>query len=172
MSPRDVGLAAIFSSLTSVGAMLSFPIGPVPITLQTFFVYLSGGLLGPKIGVISQIIYLLMGLVGLPVFSGFHSGPSTLIGPTAGYLFAFPLCSFISGFGKGKGFLTSLAFLSLGTIPVYASGLLWLSMFVGYRNSLWIGLFPFIPGDSLKIILAAYVMSRRAIRSAVDRASF
>lgn len=167
MNPREASLVAVFAALTSVGAMLSFPMGPVPITFQTFFVYLAGGLLGPRLGALSQLVYLLMGLSGMPVFSSFHSGPSILAGPTAGYLISFPACSFISGIARGKGFLRSVLFLSLGTVIVYLSGVLWLSAFFGYQNALRLGLLPFIPGDSIKILLAAYVMSRKAIRRAL-----
>ena len=167
VKPREVSLVVVFASLTSIGAMLSLPIGPVPITLQTFFVYLAGGLLGPKLAFLSQLVYLLIGAAGLPVFSGFKSGVSALAGPTAGYLISFPLCALVSGMAKGKGFLRAILYYSLGTSLVYLSGVLWLSAFIGYQNALGLGLLPFIPGDVAKILMAAYIGSKKSVRKAL-----
>lgn len=86
-----------FSVLTALGAQIVIPTVPVPFTLQTFFVLLSGALLGPRKGAIAQMGYLAMGATGLPVFAGFAGGFPYLLGPTGGYLIAFPFAAWVTG---------------------------------------------------------------------------
>lgn len=95
---RDMTKIAIFTALLCILAPMSIPIGPVPISLTTLVIYLSLYILGMKKGTISFLIYLLLGLVGLPVFSGYSGGPAKLLGPTGGYIIGFLFIALIGGY--------------------------------------------------------------------------
>jgi len=159
-----VGLVIGFSLLTALSAQIVIPIGPVPITGQTFAVLLTGALLGSRLGAITMIVYLLEGAVGLPFFSGGHGGILHLMGPTGGYLVAFPAGAFITGafaeHGWDRKFLTAAAAMAIGSIVIMLSGWLWFSLVM--KTSPAITLFAtvlkFIPGDIIKISLAAAVL--------------
>src|ERR1044071_5970100 len=94
---RSVSLAVVFSLLTALAAQIVIPIGPVPITAQTFAVVLTGALLGSRLGAMAMIAYLLEGASGLPFFAGGTGGLPHLLGPTGGYLIAFPAAAVITG---------------------------------------------------------------------------
>ena len=161
---RQVGLVIGFSLLTALSAQIVIPIGPVPITGQTFAVLLTGALLGSRLGAITMIVYLLEGASGLPFFSGAHGGLLHLMGPTGGYLVAFPAGAFITGafaeHGWDRKFLTAAAAMAIGSIVIMLSGWLWFSLVM--KTSPAITLFAtvlkFIPGDIIKISLAAAVL--------------
>jgi biotin transport system substrate-specific component len=161
---RQVGLVIGFSLLTALSAQIVIPIGPVPITGQTFAVLLTGALLGSRLGAITMIVYLLEGAIGLPFFSGAHGGLLHLMGPTGGYLVAFPAGAFITGafaeHGWDRKFLTAAAAMAIGSIVIMISGWLWFSLVM--KTSPAITLFAtvlkFIPGDIIKICLAAAVL--------------
>jgi biotin transport system substrate-specific component len=161
---RQVGLVIGFSLLTALSAQIVIPIGPVPITGQTFAVLLTGALLGSRLGAITMIVYLLEGASGLPFFSGAHGGILHLMGPTGGYLVAFPAGAFIAGafaeHGWDRKFLTAAAAMAIGSIVIMLSGWLWFSLVM--KTSPAITLFAtvlkFIPGDIIKISLAAAVL--------------
>jgi len=161
---RQVGLVIGFSLLTALSAQIVIPIGPVPITGQTFAVLLTGALLGSRLGAITMIVYLLEGASGLPFFSGAHGGILHLMGPTGGYLVAFPAGAFITGafaeHGWDRKFLTAAAAMAIGSIVIMLSGWLWFSLVM--KTSPAITLFAtvlkFIPGDLIKISLAAAVL--------------
>ena len=106
-----------FALLTALGAQIVLPTIPVPFTLQTFFVLLSGALLGPRKGAAAQLSYLAMGATGMPVFAGLAGGFPYLLGPTGGYLLAFPFAAFVTGALLHE---TTL----LRRLPRYAAGLL------------------------------------------------
>lgn len=158
---RQVGLVIGFSLLTALSAQVVIPIGAVPITGQTFAVLLTGALLGSRLGAITMIVYLLEGASGLPFFSGGHGGILHLMGPTGGYLVAFPAASFITGafaeHGWDRKFLAAAAAMAVGSLVIMLSGWLWFSLVM--RTSPAITLFDtvlkFIPGDMIKIALAA-----------------
>ena len=150
-----------FILLTSFGAFVRIPLpfSPVPITLQTLFVLLSGALLGSKLGFITQASYILLGIIGLPIFTGAGSGLSYFLGPTAGYLIGFVLVSFWLGriIKKTSGnFLLSLAIFCLASLVILCFGVIWLKLIFGYGFSklLLIGFIPFVPGDMLKALIA------------------
>ena len=161
---RQVGLVIGFSLLTALAAQIVIPIGPVPITGQTFAVLLTGALLGSRLGAITMIVYLLEGAIGLPFFSGAHGGILHLLGPTGGYLVAFPAGAFITGafaeHGWDRKFLTAAAAMAIGSIVIMLSGWLWFSLVM--KTSPAITLFAtvlkFIPGDIIKISVAAAVL--------------
>ncbi len=121
-----------FSILTFLSAQVEVPVQPVPFTLQTMIVLLSGAFLGPVNGAISQLLYIAAGALGLPVFAGFGFGLATLLGPTGGYLAAFPLAAFLVGFLIEKNKSSVMVFISMliGTASILFSGALYLSLFV------------------------------------------
>ncbi len=122
---RKIIMCALFSALMIVGAYIRIPIPPVPITLQTFFVLLSGMVLGYKSGVCSVLVYIGLGLVGIPVFAGGTGGIGSVLMPTFGYILGFILAAYVSGRtvkSSYKGYLVS-AFAATGII--YACGALY-----------------------------------------------
>lgn len=161
---RQVGLVIGFSLLTALSAQIVIPVGAIPITGQTFAVLLTGALLGSRLGAITMIVYLLEGAAGLPFFSGGHGGILHLMGPNGGYLVAFPVAAFITGafaeHGWDRKFLTAAAAMAIGSLVIMISGWLWFSFVM--RTSPAITLFAtvlkFIPGDIIKISLAAAVL--------------
>lgn len=161
---RQVGLVIGFSLLMALSAQIVIPVGAVPYTGQTFVVLLAGALLGSRLGAISMIVYLLEGAAGLPFFSGGHGGLVHLMGPTGGYLIAFPAAAFITGafaeHGWDRKFFSAAAAMAIGSVVIMLSGWLWFSLVM--RTSPAIALFDtvlkFIPGDLFKIVLAAAVL--------------
>ncbi len=121
-----------FSILTFLSAQVEVPVQPVPFTLQTMIVLLAGAFLGPVNGAISQLLYIAAGALGLPVFAGFGFGLATLLGPTGGYLAAFPLAAFLVGFLIEKNKSSVMVFIGMliGTASILFSGALYLSLFV------------------------------------------
>jgi biotin transport system substrate-specific component len=161
---RQVGLVIGFSLLMALSAQIVIPVGAVPYTGQTFIVLLAGALLGSRLGAISVIVYLLEGAIGLPFFSGGHGGLVHLMGPTGGYLIAFPAAAFITGafaeHGWDRKFISAAAAMAIGSVVIMLSGWLWFSLVM--RTSPAIAFFDtvlkFIPGDLIKIALAAAVL--------------
>jgi biotin transport system substrate-specific component len=154
--------ASLFVALIAVGAFIAIPIGPVPIVLQNLFVLLAGLLLGPVWGLASVAVYLIIGLAGLPVFAGGTSGLGKLFGPTGGYLLGYLPCVFITAsVSKGLGKKTAFDILAmvLGSLIVYAAGVPWLKAVTGMslEKAVMAGMVPFLIGDALKIIAAAFL---------------
>lgn len=176
ISTKELSLVAMFASLTALGAFISFPIGPVPITLQSFFVILSGIILGGKLGALSQIVYVALGLVGIPIFAGFTGGLQTIIKPSFGFIIGFIFASFIVGkisnYKKSPSskriFLACLA----GTITIYFFGLPYmyyiLNIFMGktftFIQVFNLGCLLFLPGDLVKLILA-WIIGTKILKS-------
>ncbi len=161
---RRTVLTAVFTALIAAGAYAAVPVGPVPIVLTTLFVVLSGLLGGFRIGVFSVLIYLLLGILGLPVFAGGAGGFAVITGPTGGYLVGYLLSAAAAGliFRPGKLnssilmiFLVSLAALTAAAV-IYIPGLFWLKLSLGleWGKALKIGMLPFIPGDLIKTAAA------------------
>lgn len=169
---NSMTLIAIMTAITCVLAPLSMPIGPVPISLTNLVIYISVVLIGWKKATLSYLVYLLIGLVGLPVFSGFTGGAGKLLGPTGGYLIGFIFMAIISGIFIEKfdnKILWAFGML-LGTIITYAFGTLWLArqMDIGLIEALYIGVIPFVIGDIIKIIIAiviAPIIKKRVIKT-------
>jgi biotin transport system substrate-specific component len=154
----------VFIILTALGAFVRIPLpfSPVPITLQTFFVLLSGVFLGAGCALTSQAAYLTLGLLGLPLFTGTGSGLLYLFGPTGGYLLSFPLVSFfISRFIKyiPCRLLPVLGLFFSGSLIILVCGIIWLKIIFGYNllKLLFIGFIPFLPGDLLKALIASFL---------------
>jgi biotin transport system substrate-specific component len=151
----------IFTSLTIVGAWFEIPTQPVPFTLQTFFVLLSGAMLGSRNGLLSQLMYLTIGAVGLPVFAGFSFGFAKLIGPTGGYLLSFPVAAFMVGYlvRLNKSYIWTIISMAVGMLIILSFGALFLNFvyFHDWTKSLVSGFLIFGWWDVVKIIAAASI---------------
>jgi len=177
-TPGQLLLATGFACLTALGAAVTIPIGPVPITLQVLFVVLSGLVLGSRLGALSQMEYLVMGLAGAPVFSAGGSGLTWLLGPTGGYLVGFVVAAYVAGRvaesaarpGRVRFFVASL----LGIAGLYLCGMVWLATWFAIgRGTNWVsemgsawqfGVLPFLLVDLAKAAVASGVtVSGRAI---------
>ena len=160
-------LAAFFAVLTGIGGLLSIPLPPVPFTMQTFVVMMSGLLLGPKFGPLSQVFYIVMGLIGIPVFAGGVGGLQTIFSPTFGFLLGFILQSWIAGFlaSRAKTFPHYCLVCLAATVGLYAVGLplfyVALNFVIGTDVSLAstfkLALLPFVVPDLLKVAAAGWL---------------
>ena len=163
---RQMTLISLFSALTAVGAFIYIPLYPVPLTLQTLFTLLAGMTLGSVMGASSQIIYVLLGVVGLPVFAGFKAGIGILFGPTGGFLLGFIISAYVIGriieTIKEKNIFYYLLAGLIGTIIIYIIGLTQLSLItgIGIKKAIAVGMLPFLPGDILKIIAASFIATK------------
>lgn len=161
---RAVSIVVAFSLLTALSAQIVIPIGPVPVTGQTFAVLLTGALLGSRLGAIAMIVYLIEGASGLPFFYGGTSGIAHLLGPTGGYLIAFPAAAFIAGafaeHGWDKRFLPAAAAMAIGSAVIMLSGWAWFALITNtpLATAFQLTVLKFIPGDIIKILLAAAVL--------------
>ena len=177
---KSIVLISLTVALTTAGAWLKIPLGPIPISLQTLFVLLSGVTLGPLLGAGAMGIYLAIGLVGLPVFTA-GGGPGYLFSPTFGFLLSFPLASFTTGWigrpGKENESIKPIrmvAAFSAGTAVIYLIGIPWLGLNLmlvqnktfGAGTLLMLGMVPFLPGDLIKIIVASLLTE--PLRSALN----
>jgi biotin transport system substrate-specific component len=161
-----------FIIATTLGAYIRIPVPgtPVPITLQTFFVVLSGAVLGSRLGLFSQAGYILLGAIGLPVFQGYSFGMAHILGPTGGYLIGFMAASFLMGKIPERGsrnLFKITASFAIGNAVLYALGILWLMLIykISFINAILIGVLPFFTIELAKIFLAAVVYSRISHRS-------
>lgn len=159
LKAKEITLTAIFTSLTIVGAQIYIPIGEVPITLQVLFVLMSGLILKEKLGFMSQITYVLMGAIGLPVFAGFKGGFTHIIGPTGGYIIAFPLSAWIVGkVSRKSGFKRYVLASFVGIMVIYMLGTSWLGIYLkSAKTAILLGMIPFILWDVLKALIASYI---------------
>ena len=162
----DIFTTALFSTLTAIGAYISIPLpfSNVPLTLQTMFTYLAGAILGGYLGALSQLIYLLIGIGGLPVFAGGGASLSVLIGPSGGYLIGFVIAAFVIGELKKikRGFVWLVSCMIVGTLIIYSLGVVQLMNWakISLNQAIVIGVLPFIFGDLIKILLATYITQR------------
>ena len=160
---RKMVYASLFAALTAAGAWIAIPLWPVPITLQTLFTMLSGAVLGPYFGALAMVVYVLLGLIGLPVFAGGQSGLGALLGPAGGYLVGFVVGAVVIGLltrlRKKPGFLWLCMSMALGELVVYAFGVVQLSLVAGMPldKAVYLGALLFVPGDVLKIAAAALI---------------
>ena len=165
-------LTAVMAALLCVAGPFTIAAGPVPLSLATFAVYLSGALLGWKHGTAAVAVYLLVGMAGVPVFSGFTGGIQKLAGVTGGYLVGYLFCALITGLGSGAPrqvcpvwILT--ACMVAGTAALYLLGTAWFMVQTGKAlgAALALCVIPFLPGDAVKIVAA--VLISRPVRKAV-----
>jgi biotin transport system substrate-specific component len=162
--------ASLFAALTAAGAYIHIPIpfSPVPITLQVFFVLLAGCILKSKWGSLSMIVYTLLGIVGLPVFSGGSSGIGVLLGPTGGYIIGFILAAYFIGKLSEKPEnstrspqLVNALHMSAGVFVIYLCGILQLMIVakIELGAAFTLGVIPFLPGEIVKTAVATYIVS-------------
>jgi biotin transport system substrate-specific component len=156
--------------LTIVAAQVSIPLPftPVPFTLQPMVVLLGAAALGSRLGASAQILYIVAGLAGLPVFAAspvLPHGVARLLGPTGGYLMSYPLAAFLTGYlaerGLDRRYLTSVTAMGAGLAVIFTCGVLWLAFGVphaGVSAAVASGLVPFLPADIVKVFLAAAVL--------------
>jgi biotin transport system substrate-specific component len=141
---------------------IPLPFSPVPITGQTLAALLIGALLGSRLGALCILLYISEGLLGVPVFAGGSAGLLRLLGPTGGYLAGMVLAAYVTGSLAERGWdrrpLTAALAMLCGNIAIYILGLPWLAHFVGAGHVLAAGLLPFIPGDLLKLAIAATLL--------------
>ncbi len=168
LKTRELILIALFVALTSIGAYITIPFGPVPITLQSLFCLLSALLLGAKLGALSQILYLLIGLAGLPIFSGGKGGIGFILYPTFGFVLGFIAAALITGYiseklgSSPKSYLLAslcgtLTIYLLGSLGFYLNMNFIVSKSVDLSYVLKVTILPFIPGDLLKAFSASLV---------------
>lgn len=161
---KQMVLIALMTAVTCVLGPLSIPLpfSPVPISLTNFAIFLAIFVLGMKNGTISFIIYLLLGAVGVPVFSSFRGGLQVLAGPTGGYLIGFIFLALIMGFALDhfdRKLLPTIIGMIIGMVVCYAFGTVWLAklLSLSFKEGLMMGVIPYLPGDAAKIIIAAIV---------------
>jgi biotin transport system substrate-specific component len=165
------GAVLFLTILTAIAAQVSIPLPntPVPFTFQPMVVLLGAAALGSRLGMSSQILYLALGFAGLPVFAAspaLPQGAARLLGPTGGYLMAYPFAAFAAGWLAERGFdrryFTAVVSMMSGLAVVFAGGVLWLTIAsrppIGLSGALAAGFVPFIVPDLLKLLVAAGVM--------------
>lgn len=180
---RAAVLCGLFAAFTAVFSQISLPIGPVPISCSLIAVYLAGLFLPVKTAALSQLVYLLLGIIGVPVFAGFQSGAARLAGPTGGYLLVYPVMAlFLSlamviydkklarkPLAARASYIVSAMLVSL--IVCYAAGTAWFTVFSGssFQKALSLTVVPFIAGDIAKIVLCTVVTlsARERLKKAV-----
>ena len=166
--------ASVFIALSAQIA-IPVPFSPVPISLQTFAVVLTGAFLGSRLGSLAVVAYLLEGAVGLPVFAQAHFGLIHLAGPTGGYLLGFIPAAYVTGLlaerGNENSLLRAMLIISAGTGIIFICGLTWLSMVLNRSEVLILGFYPYLPGAILKITTAAviYTWGGKFISSKIDQ---
>src|SRR5947209_4874703 len=166
-----VGAVAFVTVLTAIAAQISIPVPftPVPFTFQPMVVLLGGAALGARLGMASQILYLALGIAGVPVFAAsavLPQGAARLLGPTGGYLMSYPFAAFVAGWFAQRGFdrryVTAVIAMAAGLAIVFACGVLWLRLVSqpsqGLTGALAAGFFPFVVADLVKLLVAAGIM--------------
>ena len=173
-SVRDMVFAALFAAVLCAVAPFSISIGPVPLSFATLVIYLAAGVLDIKTSLLSVLLYILMGAIGLPVFSGFGGGFNKIIGVTGGFIVGYiPLALAVGialrAFGKKTWLYASS--MVVGTFVLYAIGTVWFVAQSGRSVSaaLTLCVVPFLPGDVAKIIVACLIAPR--LREITSRAS-
>jgi biotin transport system substrate-specific component len=170
--PIRAAAVVLVAGLTAIASQISVPLPftPVPFTLQPMVVLVGAAALGARLGMASQVLYLLAGIAGLPVFATspvLPQGFLRLLGPTGGYLMAYPIAAFLVGWLAERGFdrryVSSVIAMAAGLAVIFAFGIAWLAWFaapaaVGWPKALELALYPFIVVDVLKILLAASVL--------------
>ena len=164
---------AVITAVICILAPISIPVGPVPISLGLLAIFLGVYILGAKKGTIAVAIYILIGMVGLPVFTGFSGGFGKVLGPTGGYIIAYIPLAIIAGIFIDRFYdriWLQVAGMLIGLAVLYAVGTIWLAFQAGLdvRAALMAGVIPFIPFDLAKIAIS--IVLGRAVRKALRRA--
>lgn len=167
MKTKMMILCALFAALTAVCSMISIPLPftPVPINLATLSVFLAGGLLGSRYGFLSQLVYVILGAVGLPVFHNFSGGFGIITGPTGGYIIGYAAAAWLIGFlaeKTGRGFYRNIIGMAAGLAVCYGLGTLWFMVLTstGLAAALMLCVVPFLIGDAVKIAAGAILVKK------------
>ena len=175
MNARDLGYIAVSTALLCVSAWVAISVGGVPFTLQTLVLCLTAGLLGCKRAALATLAYLLLGFIGVPVFSGFTGGVGVLLSPTGGYLIGFLPLALLAGvagdkLADKKGVKSGVCFglcMGLGVLLCYALGTVWFVVIsaqnsgaVGFWSALALCVLPYIPFDGVKIVFAVFLTAK------------
>ena len=163
-----VAAVALGTMILAASSYIEVPMLPVPLTMQTLAVTLIGALYGWRLGAVTVMAWLIEGALGLPVLAGGAAGAHHFVGPTAGYLFAFPAAAALTGWLAEKGWngnrpLLAFVSMALGNLTCLALGGAWLAVGIGFNDALTFGVAPFLLGDLLKSGLAAatlYALAR------------
>jgi biotin transport system substrate-specific component len=174
---RSIRVASVLflTALTAAAAQTSvhLPFTPVPLTLTTMVVLVGAAALGPRLGAASQVLYLILGIAGLPVFAAspiLPQGAARLLGPTGGYLLAYPIAAFVTGWLASRGFdrryITATFAMLAGLVTIFIGGVFWLAYFapgaegrsLGLTLALEAGLYPFILADLIKVCVVSAVL--------------
>ena len=173
-SVRDLVQIAAFTALLAIMAQISVPMpAGVPMTMQTLAVPLAGLILGAKKGTLSTVLYVMLGIFGVPVFAGFSGGPGIVFGITGGFIVSFPVMAYLAGLGlhladkikstevssKIKPMSILYLFLLIGAVVNYIAGMLWFCRIAGtgMREAFFLSVLPFIPTSVIKIVLAGWL---------------
>ena len=157
-----ISLTAAFVALIAVGGWVSLPIPPVPVTLQTFFVLLAAVVMG-RYAILPIFVYLLLGIMNMPVFHNGLAGIGVLMGPTGGYLIGFLPAVLVAGFAyEQENRIIRASGIAAATLIIYLFGVTWMSYSTGMAltQAVLLGVVPFIAGDTLKGI-ATYIIGER-----------
>lgn len=175
ISTSTMAVVALMTAVLCVLAPFSIPVGPIPVSLATLGLYLAVIILGGKKATIVCLMYLLIGFVGLPVFSGFSGGPAKLVGPTGGYFLGYLLLTMIAGWfvdklPRKRGMC--LLGLVIGTAACYTVGTVWLAvqMELDFGAALMVGVVPFLVGDAMKIFVVVWCGPK--IREQIFKATY
>lgn len=164
MTVKNLTQISLFAALLCVVAPFSLTVGAVPFSLATLMIYLIGGLSDCKCALFSVLIYILTGLCGLPVFSGFESGFGKILSPTGGFILGYLPCVFVISYFKSRIKKAALLplFMALGTAICYTFGLIWFIFVtkIGILSSFALCVAPFLPFDALKIAFASWFLKR------------
>ncbi|MDR3240235.1 MAG: biotin transporter BioY [Clostridiales bacterium] len=158
-------LCAFFAALGAALSQVSIPIGPIPITCTHLSIFLAAGMLGAKYAAASQAIFVSLGAIGLPVFSGFSGGIGVIAGPRGGFILGYIACAWLAGFMMdcmGRTAQKAMLAMLAGLLVNYGLGIAWY-IFVsqaGFGAALTVCILPFLPGDALKIVLSAILVKR------------
>lgn len=177
LNTQQMALVGLMTAVTCILAPISLvlPFSPVPLSLGTFAIYLSLMILGRRLGTLSVMLYLLLGLAGLPVFTGFTGGAGKLLGPTGGYLIGYLFLAFLCGTFVEKGskhMLTNCLGMVPGTLVCYLFGTLWLAYQsnITFTAALVTSVLPFLPGDLLKItgaVVLGHQVRKRLLKNGI-----
>jgi biotin transport system substrate-specific component len=167
LSASAITRVALMAAVTAVAAQIAIPTPLVPFTLQVLAVILSGLLLGPRYGALAQAVYVLVGAVGVPVFSGFSGGLGVILGPTGGYLVSYPIAAAVAGVAtpavaggvRRRAFYSGLLWGCAGLAVIYVLGAIWLAAVtrLPFGMVLVQGVLIFVPFDLIKVALATLV---------------
>ncbi len=170
---KNMAVTAVMTAVICVAAPVSIPVGPIPVSLATLVIFIAVYILGMKKALAAVALYLIIGLAGVPVFSGFSAGPAKLLGPTGGYLIGYIPMVAIAGLvidRHWKDRFKSGAAMAAATVVLYAIGTAWLaySADMPIEAALAAGVLPFIPLDLVKIVISAMLGS--VMRTRLEKA--